>query len=151
MGENGMVDYKQLVAKLNWRENPVEAVQYQQLPIKVRNASAFDGIVICSSHSRYTVSRSHADVFNTTPLNLGVRIAGFVFCKAQGSSKFERAVGVRLWSYADVLKQQLVLFRQNTWTSHMLRPHAVGLVAGKFESDKRCGKLSDGNLSWRLC
>lgn len=32
--QDGVVDYKDLVAKLNWRENPVEAVQYQQLPIK---------------------------------------------------------------------------------------------------------------------
>ncbi|XP_076806481.1 EF-hand domain-containing family member C2-like [Clavelina lepadiformis] len=28
------VDYKNFVSKLNWRENPVEAVQYQQLPVR---------------------------------------------------------------------------------------------------------------------
>ncbi|XP_039250468.1 EF-hand domain-containing family member C2-like isoform X2 [Styela clava] len=35
LSRNGEIDYSEFVTKINWRENPVASIQYQQVPVKL--------------------------------------------------------------------------------------------------------------------
>ncbi|XP_009861426.2 EFHC2 protein [Ciona intestinalis] len=59
----GRVDYNNFVSKLNWRENPVEAVQYQNLPIKFDASWSGGDLTKSASVSRVGYASLIEDVF----------------------------------------------------------------------------------------
>lgn len=62
---NDEIDYSDFVSKINWRENPIAAVQYQQVPIKLDAAWQSGNISQVTAVLNVNYKRIVEDVFGT--------------------------------------------------------------------------------------